>query len=109
MARRVRKDPAYVALVAALLCVLGLAVHAADWPEFRGPTGQGHSPETGLPLAWGEAKNISWKVRVNGSGWSSPVVADGRIYVTSMEAMYAIGKRLPRQDGAPSAPAAAAP
>jgi outer membrane protein assembly factor BamB len=74
---------ARTSLTAAVLCALTLVVDAADWPEFRGPTGQGHSSETGLPLTWGESRNISWKVRVNGSGWSSPVVADGRIWLTA--------------------------
>ena len=71
------------ALTAALLCALSLVTYAADWPEFRGPTGQGHSTETGLPLIWSESKNVSWKVRINGSGWSSPVIADGRVWLTA--------------------------
>jgi outer membrane protein assembly factor BamB len=70
-------------LTAALLCALSLVTYAADWPEFRGPTGQGHSTETGLPLSWSESRNVSWKVRVNGSGWSSPVIADGRVWLTA--------------------------
>ena len=37
---------------------------------------------------------------------ASPIVADGRVYVTSMDAMYAIGKRVPRKAGAPGAPGA---
>ena len=51
---------ARTSLTAAVLCALTLVVDAADWPEFRGPTGQGHSSETGLPLTWGESRNISW-------------------------------------------------
>jgi outer membrane protein assembly factor BamB len=64
-----------------------LAFHAAssaeDWPAFRGPTGQGHSTEQGLPLEWSESRNITWKVPVPGAGWSSPVVANGRVWVTT--------------------------
>jgi len=70
-------------LTAALILALRLVAYAADGPEFRGPTGQGHSTETGLPLSWSESKSISWKVRVNGSGWSSPVIADGRVWLTA--------------------------
>jgi outer membrane protein assembly factor BamB len=70
-------------LTAALLCALSLVTYAADWPEFRGPTGQGHSTETGLPLSWSVSRNVTWKVRVNGSGWSSPVIADGRVWLTA--------------------------
>ena len=56
---------------------------AVDWPQFRGPTGQGHSDERGLPLEWSESRNISWKTPLPGRGWSSPVVADGRVWLTT--------------------------
>jgi outer membrane protein assembly factor BamB len=59
------------------------AIAAQDWPEFRGPTGQGHSTERGLPLEWSESRNVLWKTPVPGSGWSSPVVAGGRVWLTS--------------------------
>jgi outer membrane protein assembly factor BamB len=71
----------------AISLLLVLAFHAAssaeDWPAFRGPTGQGHSTEQGLPLEWSESRNITWKVPVPGAGWSSPVVANGRVWVTT--------------------------
>ena len=55
---------------ALVLCLLGLTRMAAaqDWPEFRGPGGQGHSSERGLPLEWSEARNIVWKSAVPGRG-----------------------------------------
>jgi outer membrane protein assembly factor BamB len=56
---------------------------AEDWPEFRGPTGQGHSTEEGLPLEWSDSKNVIWKVRVAGRGWSSPVVVGDRVWLTT--------------------------
>src|SRR5688500_20386748 len=56
---------------------------AEDWPQFRGPGGQGHSAETGLPIEWSESKNVAWKVPVPGRGWSSPVVAGGRGWLTT--------------------------
>jgi outer membrane protein assembly factor BamB len=56
---------------------------AEDWPEFRGPTGQGHSAATGLPTEWGPQKNVVWKAAVPGLGWSSPVVVGGQIYLTT--------------------------
>jgi outer membrane protein assembly factor BamB len=59
------------------------AAFAADWPQFRGPDGQGHSTERNLPADWSETKNVVWKTRVPGFGWSSPVVADGRVWLTS--------------------------
>ena len=54
-----------------------------DWPQFRGPDGQGHSGERGLPLEWGEARNVRWKTPIPGLGWSSPVVANGKVWLTS--------------------------
>jgi outer membrane protein assembly factor BamB len=55
----------------------------AEWPEFRGPTGQGHSPAMSLPLEWSNTKNVAWKQPLPGSGWSSPVVGRGRIFLTA--------------------------
>lgn len=67
----------------AIVFVAATTVHAQDWPQFRGPTGQGHSSETGVPLEWDESRNIVWKAPVAGVGWSSPVVASGRVWITT--------------------------
>ena len=56
---------------------------AQDWPEFRGPTGQGISEERGLPLTWSEGRNVRWKTAIPGRGWSSPAVQADRIWLTS--------------------------
>jgi outer membrane protein assembly factor BamB len=69
--------------IALLLALTGVAVRADDWPQFRGPTGQGHSAERDLPLDWSESRNVSWKTPVPGRGWSSPVVAAGRVWLTT--------------------------
>lgn len=69
--------------LAATLLFLQMVVSAEDWPQFRGPAGQGHSAETGLPIEWSESKNVAWKVPVPGRGWSSPVVAGGRVWLTT--------------------------
>jgi len=61
----------------------GAVTQADDWPQFRGPSGQGQSAETGLPIAWSESQNVVWKTAVPGRGWSSPVVAGGRVWVTT--------------------------
>jgi len=54
-----------------------------EWPQFRGPAGDGHSAETGLPLEWNETQNVLWKTDLRGRGWSSPVVAGGRVWLTT--------------------------
>jgi outer membrane protein assembly factor BamB len=81
------------ALLVALLIIGTAPLTAEDWPQFRGPTGQGHSSEQGLPLEWSETRNIAWKVPVDGSGWSSPVVSSGRIWLTTAQESGARGRR----------------
>ncbi len=65
------------------LCCLCSPLAAEDWPGFRGPTGQGTSAETGLPLRWGPKENVAWKTPIPGAGWSSPVVRGDRVFVTT--------------------------
>jgi outer membrane protein assembly factor BamB len=67
-----------------LLVAAATPLGAEDWPQFRGPTGQGHATERGLPLEWSESRNIIWKTPVPGQGWSSPVVANGKIWLTTV-------------------------
>ena len=54
----------------------------SDWPEFRGPTRDGHSDAKGLPTEWGPEKNVVWKAELPGRAWSSPIVVGDSIYVT---------------------------
>ncbi len=54
-----------------------------DWPQFRGPDGQGHSDATGLPLTWSETQNVKWKTAIPGEGWSSPVVLGSQIWLAT--------------------------
>ena len=68
---------------ALFLALLTLRAAAADWTEFRGPTGQGVVEPAGLPLSWSATENIAWKTVLPGAGWSSPVVAGGRVFVTT--------------------------
>jgi outer membrane protein assembly factor BamB len=68
------------------LLVLAAQPYAAslpEWPEFRGPTGQGIAEEATPPLTWSAEKNVAWKQAIPGIGWSSPVVCDGAIYLTT--------------------------
>ena len=54
-----------------------------DWPEFRGPTGQGESMATNVPVHWSATSNVAWKLELPGEGWSSPVLVDGKVYLTT--------------------------
>jgi outer membrane protein assembly factor BamB len=53
------------------------------WPSYRGPTDQGHADATDLPLRWSEQRNVVWKTRIPGKAWSSPVIWEDRIWLTS--------------------------
>src|SRR5580700_1837495 len=67
-----------------LLSLSASTLHAqGEWPQFRGPTGQGLSTATGVPVEWSATKNIAWKTEIPGAGWSSPVVSDAKVYLTS--------------------------
>ena len=56
---------------------------ALDWPQFRGPSGQGHSSAEMLPSHWSSTENVSWKKELPGTAWSSPVIGHGKIYLSN--------------------------
>jgi outer membrane protein assembly factor BamB len=56
---------------------------AENWPCFRGPTRQGMSNEKDIPIEWNQTSNIVWKTSIPGIGWSSPIVFDDRVFVTT--------------------------
>lgn len=72
-----------VTLLSLVLTSLMSPAGAEDWPRFRGPNGQGVSSEEGLPVKWSATENVAWKVPTPGEGWSSPVIAGGRVYLTA--------------------------
>ena len=72
--------PALLLTIMSLVCS---PLNAADWPQFRGPGGQGHSDATNLPLTWSETENVVWKVPVAGLGWSSPSIQGDQIWLTT--------------------------
>lgn len=72
--------------LASLAILVGLIVvhlHADDWPQWRGPLASGVSPEEGLPVRWSDRDNVAWKAALTGLGISSPIVAGGRVFITS--------------------------
>ena len=58
-------------------------LHAENWRDFRGPTGQGLSQTKGLPSEWSDSKNVVWKQPIPGAGWSSPIINDGLVFLTA--------------------------
>ena len=70
-------------LLLTLLCA-GASLSADEsWPQFRGPTGDGHSEATGLPLTFSETEQVKWKTPVHGKAWSSPVILGKQIWLTT--------------------------
>jgi outer membrane protein assembly factor BamB len=56
---------------------------AHNWPEFRGPTGDGVSTARNVPLLWNATENVKWNQSIPGTGWSSPVLSDHKLYLTT--------------------------
>jgi outer membrane protein assembly factor BamB len=76
-----------------LMFLAGGAGHADNWPEFRGPTGQGVVAAGKLPVEWSTTKNVVWKQPLAGKAWSSPIIQDGRIYLTTAVQEESNGKK----------------
>ena len=75
MSRRLR--------IFATVILLHTPATAADWPQFRGPTGDGISTSRDVPIEWSDTENIAWKQAIPGVGWSSPVLSKGKLYLTT--------------------------
>ena len=72
----------------AVLLAFGIccALHpawSAPWNQFRGPNGDGVAGNAQLPLTWSETENLAWKTPIHGRAWSSPVVMDQQIWLTT--------------------------
>ena len=78
-----------LSLIALTLSAFGVPAARADWPEFRGPWGDGHASAPGdtkplgLPLHWSETNNVKWKTEIPYRGWSTPVVLGGQVWLTT--------------------------
>jgi outer membrane protein assembly factor BamB len=70
---------------ASAAALLGFVVMAEDanWPEFRGPRGDGATTSKNLPQHWSETENVRWKTPIHGRAWSSPVIWKSQIWLTS--------------------------
>ena len=70
-----------------LSCVLAASVvapsWAGEWPQFRGPLATGHAPASNLPLEWSDTKNVKWKTAIPHKGWSTPLVSETQVWLTT--------------------------
>lgn len=60
-----------------------LAAPASDWPQFRGPAGDGHTDSRRLPIQMSESNNVAWKTPIHGRAWSSPVLSGDILWLTT--------------------------
>lgn len=66
-----------------LLLIIKSMAAEFHWNQFRGPSGDGMASQAQLPTQWSEQKNIVWKTAIRGKAWSSPVIWEDRIWMTS--------------------------
>jgi outer membrane protein assembly factor BamB len=82
------------------------AMAGDQWPQFRGHGSSGVSDGSGLPDQWSATENVTWKTKIPGRAWSSPIVWGDRIFVTSAiqeegepetvkKGLYMFGERKP--------------
>lgn len=69
-------------LIFLLPLIIAVSSSAADWPRFRGPTGDGITNDTSIPLKWSDKENIIWRTELPGAGSSSPIVSGDRVFLT---------------------------
>lgn len=62
---------------------------ADEWTQFRGPTGDGISTATHVPVNWTASEHVVWKQPIPGKGWSSPVLSHGKLYLTTADEVSA--------------------
>ena len=70
-------------LAALMVPLLSVAVLADDWPAWRGPSGTGVTSEANLPQQWSDASGVAWRMKLAGTGVSTPVVSGPHVYATS--------------------------
>ena len=71
------------ATTALMLLALTPLLAADQWPQFRGPQAGVVADDPNLPETWSETENVAWKVDIPGMGWSSPIVWDDHVFITS--------------------------
>ena len=67
-----------------MLAVTGAAGAGENWPQFRGPGAMGVAEHARLPDLWSPTENVVWKQDIPGRGWSSPVVWENHVFITTV-------------------------
>ena len=75
--------PRLVAPLVMIAFITCATARAEDWPQWRGPRGDGTSVESNIPVRWSATENVRWKTPIPGKGHSSPVVWGDQIFLTT--------------------------
>lgn len=70
-------------LLASSLLLLTTLCHAGNWPQWRGPSAQGHADAPSLPETWSETSHVAWKTPLPGRGHSTPVMWGDHLWLTT--------------------------
>lgn len=71
-------------LLCTALLLAAAQLHAAEnWPQYRGPDGDGHTDATGLPLTFSDTEHVKWKTDIHGKAWSSPVIWGNQVWLST--------------------------
>ena len=88
-------------VASAVLASLAMTARAEDWPQWRGPSMNGSSPDTGLPENWSRTENVVWVTPLPGPSAATPAVWGDRVFVSSMDALtgWTLAVCIDRKDG----------
>ena len=78
--------------------ILGGPLSADEWPQFRGANGQGVIDASNVPVKIDFDKNLVWETSIPGKGWSSPVMSEGLVVVTTAVGLENIELRVIAMD-----------
>ena len=73
----------YLFLAIIFTFIIHFCYSSDNWSQFRGAQGDGVSSITNLPTEWGNDMNLQWKCKIPGKGWSSPIVWDDKVFITT--------------------------
>ena len=97
--------PIMKTILALTFAATSITAVAADWPQFRGPSGTGEAPDANPPTTWSESSNLKWKIKLPGGGAGTPIVSGEFIFI---QTAISTGKKVEPAIAAPQ-PEAAAP
>lgn len=72
-------------LAVAMILTSASAAFADNWPQWRGPTGNGLCTEKNIPTKWSNTENVAWRLPLPGASGATPVIWDDRVFLTAAD------------------------